>query len=1024
MEEGEQQLVVPRSNTDSMVSVTLGRAMSALLSARPKKLRDAVCRFSPSSRTHSLGSLEESLWFLYKYVQETAERMEQMDQIIIPMVEHSLRSKESKHGGQVLILLSWLFQDEFIFQSLMRDLVNIISRKEDRYIALGWCTLVRELVEYESTMTQYSLSGLREKYSAMIEILCTCISHLSAIVSRGSTVSDGYELPSRLSISAADCCLAITEALTRKDDSLKNKIRISDFNTSKEAVPSLPGIGEKKAKETQTISNRGRETLLWDQLPELINLVQRLLANVLDREKREGIGALVPDSSHHWTLAISSMEVVAGIGATTAIEEVGGVLYARRKPPLWRRFESVMSEYGLQISEVLISQLNSGDEDVIDLVVGIFKGTIFKLNYSSEGILIDTRQMDAVLPLLLQLLDKRDGTARAVVILVAEYCSMSIDGECLKEVLERLACGNNLQQRNALDVISEIIQISLTSADGLPHLAWRDISNYLLGCLESGEPAICRAATNLLPMIEPSYVLPALVRLLYSSDIKLQLSVKDAFIGVLKYHNQEPEVISMLLDSLSNLSNSLDFPKTSGITVEGSKFDADKVLKLMTEWSENVQDWKIMAGPLIDKLFTEPSNAIVVKFLSYISEHLADAADIILNRVLKCMQEQEELVSETSPHEDSEMQKCLFERLCPLLIIRLLPLRVFNSLNSSIVYGQLHNKDINHDGTSTIHDNCVTALLLKRAFSKFEFEDVRKLAAELSGRILPTVLFPLVCFQLEDSAGIRDVSRIKAGLFSLCTSLVVRGRNITVTSTMIRIRKLLEEILSWPSLDGDEVSRAQHGCIDCLALMICTEVQSSSGSFGDSKTLKKKITLAAAEGMTDLESTLSYVISQLDNDDSSSTSFEAPLSLSFRLCMANVLISACQKIADSGKTHLARKTIPALIRSSEVIKDREIRAACLQVLFSAVYHLKSAVIPYSSDLIKLSLKFLREGSEKERMAGAKLLAALMASEDPILESISAGLLDARSILSTLSRTDPSPELRQACQKLLLCLTSS
>ncbi|OWM67224.1 hypothetical protein CDL15_Pgr000676 [Punica granatum] len=147
MEEGEQQLVVPRSNTDSMVSVTLGRAMSALLSARPKKLRDAVCRFSPSSRTHSLGSLEESLWFLYKYVQETAERMEQMDQIIIPMVEHSLRSKESKHGGQVLILLSWLFQDEFIFQSLMRDLVNIISRKEDRYIALGWCTLVRELVQ-------------------------------------------------------------------------------------------------------------------------------------------------------------------------------------------------------------------------------------------------------------------------------------------------------------------------------------------------------------------------------------------------------------------------------------------------------------------------------------------------------------------------------------------------------------------------------------------------------------------------------------------------------------------------------------------------------------------------------------------------------------------------------------------------------------------------------------------------------------------------------------------------------------
>lgn len=48
----------------------------------------------------------------------------------------------------------------------------------------------------------------------------------------------------------------------------------------------------------------------------------------------------------------------------------------------------------------------------------------------------------------------------------------STDGQCLKEVLERLACGNNLQQRNAIDVISELIQTSLKSADGLPHLAW------------------------------------------------------------------------------------------------------------------------------------------------------------------------------------------------------------------------------------------------------------------------------------------------------------------------------------------------------------------------------------------------------------------------------------------------------------------------------------------------------------------------------------------------------------------------
>lgn len=56
------------------------------------------------------------------------------------------------------------------------------------------------------------------------------------------------------------------------------------------------------------------------------------------------------------------------------------------------------------------------------------------------------------------------------------------------------------------------------------------------------------------------------------------------------------------------------------------------------------------------------------------------------------------------------------------------------------------------------------------------------------------------------------------------------------------------------------------------------------------------------------------------------------------------------------------------------------------------------------------------------MAGAKLMASLMASEDLVLESISSGLVEATALLSTLSLSDPSPELRQVCQNLLLCMT--
>lgn len=70
-----------------------------------------------------------------------------------------------------------------------------------------------------------------------------------------------------------------------------------------------------------------------------------------------------------------------------------------------------------------ILKLHSAAADVIDGVVCIFKALIFKQKLSGSS-LTDTEEVDVVLPLLIHLLDERDGTARAVVVLVAEYCLM------------------------------------------------------------------------------------------------------------------------------------------------------------------------------------------------------------------------------------------------------------------------------------------------------------------------------------------------------------------------------------------------------------------------------------------------------------------------------------------------------------------------------------------------------------------------------------------------------------------------
>ncbi|TYJ50518.1 hypothetical protein E1A91_A01G212700v1 [Gossypium mustelinum] len=441
-------------------------------------------------------------------------------------------------------------------------------------------------------------------------------------------------------------------------------------------------------------------------------------------------------------------------------------------------------------------------------------------------------------------------------------------------------------------------------------------------------------------------------------------------------------------------------------------------------------------------MFAEPSNATIVRFLSYINEQLAEAADVVLSRVVFQMKGQKGIdedffsrwETKTCPSDDSmRMQQSLFERLCPLLIVRLLPLRVFNDLNSSVVYGQLRNAPFMHEygDVSVTVDDSVVAFLVNRAFSKFEFEDARKLAAELCGRIHPQVLLPLVCSQLEHATESRDILKIIACLFSVCTSLMVRGKESLVHPFILQIWRTIKVILLWPSSDGDQVSKAQHGCIDCLALMTCAELQAPE-SFEDCTSWRRNI--AGKKGNRGNAITefcaLRNVISQLINDESdisgSKLPYEncEPVPVPFRLCMANVLISACQKISDYGKEPLAKTILPCLIDSVEVETQPEIRAAFIQVMFSAVYHLKLAVLPYSCDLLKLSLKFLGKRSEQERMAAAKLMASLMASEDPILESISHGLVEARSVLSDIALNDPSFDIQQLCKKLATCITST
>lgn len=150
------------------------------------------------------------------------------------------------------------------------------------------------------------------------------------------------------------------------------------------------------------------------------------------------------------------------------------------------------------MSTLNVLQLQCADEEVIDGAISIFKAVIFNSNHILyKSSIDDTRQMDAFLPLLLNFLDEQDAAAKAIVKLVAEYCSRYLHVEaffwgshvfqcvteiiefdrcsnsnCLQEVLKRIDSKNVAQRRNAFDVVTDIIHMSSGSDSTLSRAMW------------------------------------------------------------------------------------------------------------------------------------------------------------------------------------------------------------------------------------------------------------------------------------------------------------------------------------------------------------------------------------------------------------------------------------------------------------------------------------------------------------------------------------------------------------------------
>ncbi|GLJ22075.1 hypothetical protein SUGI_0413790 [Cryptomeria japonica] len=1147
-EDNMEQIWESRSTSQVL---PLGRVMNTVLSAKPKELEAVLSQQTQKLQKNSKSALDQSLTLLRKHVEEIVQRNELLDQVLVPLLEHAVKFRGLQNRKQVLILLQWLSQSEEVFMVLADSLEKILIETDDHHIILGWCIVVRELVENEFTNVKSFIAGtLQGDAVHLFKICCHCIPRLLSIVHEGSVEQDGFLLPRRLSIAVADCILVFTQALTEDTcfpTPVRNKQTNQDKRVKKQLISSIDtdrSSGGVLGNDIPSTSGRGsstmeKETLLWQHLDNLVDLVQQLkmwskrsrplhekgLQQVFKRlqemrsfrdsvqvnqdgsESEMKIGKavlsacwkqygklmLLEDRNFTHTFKDSLQHFIAALQHYTHIDDQEEDTTKKQDVMETRSYflacialllgrldtgllERTLAEDGPQLLNLLFAQLRHADGDSTDLAVDILRSIIFRssiaLPSNSES---SFERMETITPLLIELLDERDSTARAVVLLIAEYFSINPDAQGLKELFARLDSDNPTHRRNALDVISELMAICSQSGHTLASSLSQNIAKHLLDRLCDEELTNRVQASKLFSQLDPSFVLPALVRLVYSSDARVRSAASDALVAVLKGQTDPCNVIGMLLDSVRNTIQSISLPKHPGQVGEqlypgcstsdnGPRADVDQIMRLVPKWSIVVHDWDSLVKMLLSKMFAEPSNAIIPRFMSQISDHLADVANIVFRHILPHMLKQQEVNEDTfskgkegrwDEGHDARLAEILFDRLSPLLVLRVLPLKAFNDLHSRELYGELFTSIGKHGGQgANIEEDCITVLLINRMSHVYEFDDVRKLAAELTGRLHPQVMLPLIEVSLEHATLSKNMLKLKACLFAICTSLVIRGKETALHAVMVKIRHLITTVLLWPCLDSDEVSKAQHGCIDCLALMICSEfgisdsnVASSQSNKPDMLPMKSRLieevrdqadhvtfqsnaagdTVISAVlcSLTLQQKTVPFIISKEPHSSISEDGQKTSMPLAFRLCMANVLISACQKISHSGKLSLSRTIIPALIDFVQVSDNAQMRAACLQVLFTTVYHLKSSVLSYANDLLSLSIEAVRNrGLPQERIAGAKLMASLMASEESIVKEISPNLMKAKEVLRNISFMDTSTELRSLCEKLLECMSIS
>merc|ERR1740117_1619963 len=261
--------------------------------------------------------------------------------------------------------------------------------------------------------------------------------------------------------------------------------------------------------------------------------------------------------------------------------------------------------------------------------------------------------------------------------------------------------------------------------------------------------------------------------------------------------------------------------------------------------------------------------------------------------------------------------------------------------------------------------------LLMRIGQMYEFEEIRRLAAEVVARVEPSILCPPLLCAME-SQGCNDQDSavpFKAYVLACCHACVQHGE--AVLPWAARITSCACSALTCTE-EHSEIRKLHLGCIDLIAMLLQAEHLANDDS---------------AAGVTVLSSVLQMLQTVTQNQDEIQVE---------KLCVAAAnIVTQVTKMASSAAVvasigvHFLEPLI-VTTRSEEVAVV--VRAASSQALFNLVFRLsgfdangaagpvpaESPLEDWRARLQQLCCGLLRDSEEQIRLAALKLTGVLLA----------------------------------------------